>query len=109
MTCYPKLDSVKNWKERFLFVNVPCDWELPKHFRKKVRKRLEPVNKSKRGSCPQTLPITLSSSEQETVEYFRKSTESEAPFNWLPPVQAIVQDEYLCRVGMVPALSVGML
>ena len=66
-TCYPKLDSVKNWKKRFLFVNVPCDWELPKDFRNKVRKRFERVNKSKTGSCPQTLPTTLSSSKQETV------------------------------------------
>ena len=108
-TCYPKLDSVKNWKKRFLFVSVPSDWELPIHFRKSVRKRLEPVDEVKRGACSRTLSVMLSQSEKETVEYFKKSTESESLMNWLPPVQVIVQYKYLCQVGMVPALSVGML
>ena len=109
MTSYPKLESVKNWKERFLFLKVPLDWELPTHFRDSVRERLEPPNEWIKGECAPISSVTLTQTEQLTVEYFKKAPKEEKPLNWLPHVQVISQDEYLSRVGMIPGMSAGML
>ena len=42
LTVYPKLTSLKHWRERFFWVQVPADFPLRHHW-KKLRPRMEHI------------------------------------------------------------------
>ncbi|KAK9741371.1 hypothetical protein RND81_03G100800 [Saponaria officinalis] len=97
-TSYPKLTSVKGWRERWLFIRSSAPFDHPRHFRNDVHARFEAAEEWCPGKVQPVTDIYLTPDQTKVREYFRAchNKKSEAlPRIWLPPV-----DEELACIGL---------
>ncbi|KAK9689615.1 hypothetical protein RND81_09G071400 [Saponaria officinalis] len=111
-TSYPKLTSVKDWRERWLFVQPPTPFDHPRRFRNDVHARFETATE---WCVAKVLPVTdiiLIPGQMRVQEYFKTDHGGKGetiPHTWLPPVDVITEKLYLSRVGLLPAQPPGKL
>jgi len=109
ITAYPRLSSLHDWKDRFLYVSVPKSWRLPKHFRNDVHARLEPSKVWRALAVAPQSSVELTAEEGRALATFDcGDVSNKYPARWLPPAEVIFNDEYLCRMGLITTLRRGM-
>ncbi|KAK9688963.1 hypothetical protein RND81_09G025000 [Saponaria officinalis] len=105
-TSYPKLTSVKGWRERWLLIRSSAPFVHSRQFRNNVYARFEAVEEWCPGKVRLVTDIYPTPDQTEVWEFFwachNKKSEVLSSI-WLPPVDVITEDLYLSRVGLLPA------
>lgn len=91
---HPKLNSVKDWKTRFLYLSIPIDYPAPRHF---IRPR--PHNTYERSTTRE---------ERRVKDHFESWKEGKKlfPMLWVPPMNYILRDKVLSACSLSIALSI---
>jgi len=112
VTC-TKLTSCKDWKDRWVYVQVPEDFPLPRTFQSRVFLRCETQREREKYVSRKKLKLDaakvhLTEEESHALGHF-EAERAGLSKEWMPPTQIILQDEPLCFVGLIPALRKGQL
>nr|AAY99341.1 unknown [Silene latifolia] len=106
-----KISSCKDWKRRWVYVEVPEDYPLPRSFQSRVNLRCESKGEHDKYVSWSKLKmdasrVYLNEDEKRAMQLFEAEKDG-TPKGWMPPMQIILQDELLCHVGLIPALRQG--